>query len=127
VPALRYADPIQAPRRAAANDVLVPGVPGRSAAVTAPDVVVRCEPGAGGWSCSVRVTDDGSSTEHTVRVTAADLARLDPAAPDPTDLVRRSFAFLLERESKQSILRSFDLGVIGRYFPEYEGRIMARD
>jgi hypothetical protein len=30
------------------------------------------------------------------------------------------FQFLLERESNTSILRSFDLPVIGQYFPEYE-------
>jgi hypothetical protein len=33
--------------------------------------------------------------------------------------VRRSFEFLLAREPKESILRSFDLPVIGRYFPEF--------
>jgi hypothetical protein len=34
--------------------------------------------------------------------------------------VSRSFDFLLERESNTSILRHFDLRVIGHYFPEYE-------
>jgi hypothetical protein len=58
-----------------------------------------------------------------VRVASADLQRLAPNAADPSDLVRRSFDFLLARESKESILRSFDLPVIGRYFPEYEGEI----
>ena len=51
---------------------------------------------------------------------AADLARLDPGASDPSDLVRRSFAYLLEREPKESILGAFELTVIGRYFPEWE-------
>jgi hypothetical protein len=37
------------------------------------------------------------------------------------ELVRDSFAFLLGRESKEAILREFDLSVIQRYFPEYEG------
>jgi len=39
------------------------------------------------------------------------------------DLVEASFAFLLEREPKESILRDFDLIVIGRYFPQYEQEI----
>ena len=43
---------------------------------------------------------------------------------DPEHLVRESFAFLLKREPKESILASFDLTVIARYFPEYE-RAMA--
>src|SRR5439155_312918 len=38
------------------------------------------------------------------------------------DLVRRSFVFLLEREPATSILRTFDLSVISRYFPEYDRR-----
>jgi hypothetical protein len=36
------------------------------------------------------------------------------------DLVARSFDFLLRREPATSILRTFDLAVIERYFPEYE-------
>jgi hypothetical protein len=39
------------------------------------------------------------------------------------ELVRKSFEFLLERESNASILPSFDLPVIGHYFPEYENTI----
>jgi hypothetical protein len=38
-------------------------------------------------------------------------------------LISRSFDFLLEREPNTSILRSFDLPVIGHYFPEYERTI----
>jgi hypothetical protein len=61
-----------------------------------------------------------------VAVKAADLARLDPTAADPSNLVRRSFDFLLEREPKESILATFDLGVISRYYPEYETEIRRR-
>ncbi|MGA7979454.1 MAG: hypothetical protein WCA32_04410 [Chromatiaceae bacterium] len=41
----------------------------------------------------------------------------------PEVLVEKSFELLLERESNASILRSFELPVIGRYFPEYETTI----
>ena len=81
--------------------------------------------GSDGWTATVVVTDpDGSSSRHEVTVTRAVLDRLAPGADDPVDLVRRSFVFLLEREPKESILRSFDLPVIGRYFPDYE-RVIA--
>ncbi len=87
------------------------------------EVEVRCERVGDRWVCRVRVADGRSSTEHSVTVGHDALARLDPGAADPSDLVRRSFAFLLAREPKESILRSFDLPVIGRYFPAYEQEI----
>jgi hypothetical protein len=78
-----------------------------------------------GWDCTV-IIRNGSETHHLVRVTRADLARLAPGESDPVSLVETSFAFLLERESKESILREFDLTVIGTYFPEYEREIVRR-
>ena len=36
-----------------------------------------------------------------------------------TKLITKSFEFLLERESNQSILKKFNLEVISQYFPEY--------
>jgi hypothetical protein len=85
---------------------------------------VRCDAATGGWTCAVSVDDGrGAPTRHSVSVAAADLVRLAPGATDPEDLVRRSLHFLLERESKESILGRFDLMVIARYFPEYEGTI----
>jgi hypothetical protein len=90
------------------------------------DIAVECTSADGRWTCTVRVEDPGgSSTSHEVRITRADLERFAPATDDPADLVRRSFTFLLAREPKESILRSFDLPVIGRYFPEYEREIRA--
>jgi hypothetical protein len=49
--------------------------------------------------------------------------RLGGSRAAPEELVRRSFEFLLAREPKESILRRFDLPVIGRYFPEYEAEM----
>lgn len=88
------------------------------------EITVEATQTTDGWTCQVVVADpDGSPTHHQVRVTRADLERFASAADDPADLVRRSFEFLLARESKESILRAFDLPVIGRYFPEYEREI----
>jgi hypothetical protein len=89
-------------------------------------VSVRCEPSTGGWTCRVEVGGPGVPTAHEVTVSAADLERLAPGAADPEVLVARSFAFLLERESKTSILRRFELPLIGHYFPEYERAIRRR-
>ncbi|HET6380604.1 MAG TPA: hypothetical protein VFH63_06160 [candidate division Zixibacteria bacterium] len=87
---------------------------------------VACRPTDGGWTCDVRVGDDPGATRHEVTVEASVLERLAPGAVDPAALVRASFAFLLEREPRESILRRFDLSVIGRYFPEYEREIVRR-
>jgi len=78
-----------------------------------------------GWDCTVTIRN-GGPTQHRVRVARADLARLAPRAADPVDLLQASFAFLLEHEPKESILREFDLTVIGRYFPDYEREIGRR-
>lgn len=91
------------------------------------EIDVRCVATDRGWICDVRVRGGGSETAHRVTVGRADLDRLAAGSDDPTDLVRRSFEFLLRRESKDSILGAFDLPVIGRYFPEYDRTIRTGD
>lgn len=61
-----------------------------------------------------------SSTTHIVSVDPDYAAKLTAGKVVTEELVKRSFEFLLEREPNTSILRSFDLPVIARYFPEYE-------
>lgn len=69
------------------------------------------------------VTVDGQS--HEVTLSKADLARLGRSGESADAFVQRCFAFLLEREPKESILRRFDVSVIARYFPEFETEIRA--
>jgi len=64
------------------------------------------------------------TTTHRVRVSRADRERY--GGGDVTDLVARSFEFLLAREDNTSILREFDLSTIERYFPEYAREIVPR-
>ena len=66
---------------------------------------------------------DRTTTTHTVTVDPAYHERLTSGRFSVEKLVEKSFEFLLERESNTSILRTFDLPVIGRYFPEYENSI----
>ena len=87
---------------------------------------VRCGRQGDGWLCLVRVREGPFATEHRVTVAAVDLARLDPATADAERLVRAAFDFLLEREPASAILRSFDLAVIGRYFPGWEHDVRGR-
>jgi hypothetical protein len=78
------------------------------------------------YEFEVTVKEPGGSTRHTVTLDRSDYERLAGTRASPEALVAESFRFLLEREPKESILRSFDLTVIGRYFPEYERRISQR-
>lgn len=73
----------------------------------------------------VVVRNGDSGTEHEVTVSAADLERLAPGR-SPEAFVTACFEFLLEREPKGSILRAFDIAVIGGYFPEFEREISRR-
>lgn len=71
-----------------------------------------------------QVTVEGASTTvHSVTVTPEYLQELTGGRTSAETLVVKSFEFLLERESNDSILRAFDLPVIQRYFPEYERTI----
>lgn len=86
---------------------------------------VSCDPTESGWRCQVVVGDDPGATRHEVIV---DRPTLDDLAPgvSPETLVLESFAFLLEREPRQAILRSFELPIIGRFFAEYPDEIRHR-
>jgi len=74
---------------------------------------------------SVRVREGVDETKHDVSLARSLLERLSPAEP-PDAFVRRCFVFLLGREPKESILRRFDVSVIGRYFPDFEATIRLR-
>ena len=72
---------------------------------------------------TVRVAEGKSETKHEVTVSRADLGRIARPGEEPARFVERCFAFLLEREPKESILRTFDVSVIARYFSEFEQEI----
>ncbi len=64
-----------------------------------------------------------STTTHQVTVKPDYATKLTGGKISIDALLIKSFEFLLERESNTSILGSFDLSVISRYFPEYEQEI----
>ncbi len=59
------------------------------------------------------------TTKHTVIVTDEILFNLTKNMISKEELLNFSFNFLLERETNASILSSFNLVVISKYFPEY--------
>ena len=61
-----------------------------------------------------------STTQHVVHLSNDFYKSLTDGKVSHENLIKASFEFLLERESNNSILSQFDLGVISHYFPEYE-------
>lgn len=81
---------------------------------------------SGDGACEVRVVEGKSESSHRVTLAQKDYIRLTDSKITPEELIRLSFEFLLENESKESILEHFDLMVISRYFPQYEREIKKR-
>lgn len=88
-----------------------------------PDIDIRS---AGPGEYHVEVRDGSSVTSHRVNVSRSHRDELGVPEDRERRLVEESFRFLLEREPKESILASFDLSVIARYFPEYPDEIRRR-
>ena len=66
---------------------------------------------------------DGMTTTHTVTVTDQSLTDLTGNNVTKTQLLEFSFNFLLDREPNTSILSSFDINVISRYFSDYRDEV----
>ena len=64
-----------------------------------------------------------STTTHMVTVTDQSLTDLTDKNVTKTHLLEFSFKFLLEREPNTSILSSFDINVITKYFPDYREEV----
>ena len=60
-----------------------------------------------------------SITTHRVKLSSKVYKKLFGSKISKIELIKKSFEFLLERESNESILREFNLEIIETYFPEY--------
>ncbi|HOJ59764.1 MAG TPA: hypothetical protein PK878_05725 [bacterium] len=77
-----------------------------------------------GWMFTVVVGNENDRTEHKVTLEHLYYHKLTRGKTDPENLVKRSFEFLLRREPKSSIFRSFNIQVIKNYFPEFEREML---
>ena len=64
-----------------------------------------------------------STTAHTVTISDQSLNDLADKKVTKTQLLEFSFIFLLDREPNTSILSSFDINVISRYFSDYRDEV----
>jgi hypothetical protein len=86
---------------------------------------VSCRSAESGWHCTVTLGTDERATTHEVSVDREVLEDMAPGAT-PDELVRVSFEFLLEREPRESIMREFELPIIGRFFGDYRDEMLRR-
>ena len=70
----------------------------------------------------VKVTTD-TETEHQVFLDDEYWKELTDGKVTKQDLIKKSFAFLLDRESNTRILPHFDLKLISEFFREFEDEI----
>ena len=70
-----------------------------------------------GWSFKVRIDD---STEHAITMSKDAYQKLTQGKITPEECVRKAIEFLLTKESKEAIMSSFDIMLIGRYFSDFE-------
>ena len=69
------------------------------------------------------IVSDTNTTNHSVTVTDETLLDLTDNRVSKTSLLEFSLKFLLDREPNTSILASFDINVISRYFPDYRDEV----
>ena len=74
----------------------------------------------------VEVRAGNVTTTHDVHVPSGLAEQLGCPGAGDLDLVEASFRYLLEREPNTSILRSFSLDEIGRYFPGWSSEMAGR-
>ncbi len=71
----------------------------------------------------VAVREGDTETRHRVTMTESTYRKLTGKGVGPERCVEAAFQYLLDREPKESILSSFDITVISRYFPSFEDEI----
>jgi hypothetical protein len=72
------------------------------------------------FAFEVIVREGQGETRHHVTMSRRIYERLTAGEHTPERCLEAAFRFLLDREPKESILSSFDVTVISRYFPEFE-------
>ena len=68
---------------------------------------------------NVIVQEDSNETHHQVTMSNETYEDLTGGKVDPGRSIEAAIEFLLERDPKESILSSFDVTVISRYFPSF--------
>ena len=87
--------------------------------MSGPSVTVTPCPG-GGFTFDVIVRDLRGESRHRATIEANEAERCATLGAEPSRCVEAAMRFLLDREPKESIMNAFDMGVVRRYFPQFD-------
>ena len=76
-----------------------------------------------GWTFLVEVGSGDNLIEYFIDVDKEYWTRLTARRIEPAELVKATFEFLLDKESKEVILKKFNLSDVSGHFPNYENEI----
>jgi hypothetical protein len=85
----------------------------------APSVSVKPDQGAA-LTFDVLIKDARGESRHRVTMSPEEAVAWAGRRAEPLRCVEAAMWFLIDRESKEAILSAFDIGVIRRYFPEFD-------
>lgn len=75
------------------------------------------------WTFMVELGHGEGLIEYYVDVDKAYWTRLTNRRVEPAELVAATFKFLLDKESKELILKKFNLADVQGHFPQYENEM----
>jgi hypothetical protein len=76
-------------------------------------------PGSG-FTFDVIVRDLRGESRHQVTIDAKEAGHWAKLGAEPSRCVEAVMRFLLDHEPKEAIMSAFDMGVVRRYFPEFD-------
>lgn len=78
----------------------------------------------GGWIFLVDLTEENQQDlEFRVELDEDYYNDLTNLSITPEELIKRSFQFLLKRETKHAILKDFNLRQVEKFFPDFESLV----
>ena len=78
------------------------------------------------WVYTVLLGHESNDVGFLVKINRQHWEYLTGGRESPERLIKKCFRFLLKKQSKYSILRSFDLREIHKLFPEFENEVIFR-
>lgn len=76
-----------------------------------------------GWTFLVEVGHGEGLIEYFVDLDKSYWDRITSRRVEPTELIKATFKFLLEKEPKEIILKKFNVSDVAGYFPTFENEI----